>query len=159
LQEIENLRDEPGPVPEFEGCRGRGQKIEESLQPARILRETPRQLEEEWPLFLLEDPACRDEMSHILLDILEALDMGYDLRGLEAEDEAVCHLARPREKQVLSRHTVEGIVYLNRIEVLRVEGEHFFGRDALRVEPSLPFFVAIAAGAHANLHHSSIMRA
>jgi len=94
---------------------------------------------------LAQDPRSGDQVLRFLLRVLEALDVGDDLRCLQREDEPVRNLIRPPPEQGPVRHAIEGVVYLNRVEVPRIEGEHLSCGDALGIERALPLSIPIPA--------------
>jgi hypothetical protein len=78
--------------------------------------------------------------------------MRDNLRCFEGEDKTIGNLICPPAENSLGWHMIEGIVDFYRVEMCRVEMEHFPGRNLFRIEYSLPFLVAVAACTDIDFH-------
>ena len=96
------------------------------------------------------------EPTAYILGAREFFLMGNPLRCLQHEGEALRHLLAPLREHAGVGHAVEGVVDLHRVEALRVKRQHLRGRQVFRIEASLPFFVAVAAGPDADAHRVTI---
>ena len=121
-------------------------------EPRRVFLEVRRELEEDRPEPRAQRRGDAEEVAELLAAVLEPLDVGDALRGLDHEGEALRHLRRPGVEQGAVRHPVEGVVDLDRGKPLGVEAQHVGVLEVLGVEAALPLLVAVAAGPHPQLH-------
>jgi hypothetical protein len=78
--------------------------------------------------------------------------MRYDLGRFERKNETAGDLFRPGREDALVGHAIKGIIDLYRVEASRIEAKHFLGRNLLRVEFSLPFFIRISTCTDVDFH-------
>src|SRR5262249_32035797 len=73
-------------------------------------------------------------------------------RRLQNEGKPRWNLLGPVLQDRFRGHTIEGVVDLHRLKMLRVVVQHLFIREVFGIEASLPFLVGITAGADEEVH-------
>ena len=117
---------------------------EERPQPLRVEPPARGELEEDGPELVSQDLHALDEGRHRFPRILELLHVRYVPAGLGGENEIVRHRVPPLRQRLLRRQLVEGVVYLHRFEVVRVESQHRAGARPPRVERAFPVVIVPA---------------
>ena len=142
---------------ELECCAAvRRQQRKKIAQPWRILLQKRRQLKQQWPQAILQDPGDFQEIRHGIAGVLEPLFVRDPLRGLEHELEIGGNLGGPCFQDRRLGHAIKRVVDLDRAETLAVESEHLLVRQFIGIERTLPFLVGIAAGADVEVHLRSV---
>src|SRR6266550_7035683 len=127
------------------------QHSDEALQARRVEMEVRLELEKDRSQFLVE-PECRidDHLDRLLFDG-EPLDVGDIAAALDRKEEAGWGLIAPGLKTLARRLPVEGVVELDGVEVLRIEGEVLSRRQLLRIEAPAPVRVGPARTTDPNI--------
>src|SRR5205814_1403123 len=154
-QQIKSLIVEPALVAKLE-CRTqvRLQQIEKSLQPLNVFLKVWRKLKENDPESLLKQRRSLQQILCFIRDIVEALDVGDALSGFNREAKALRHLRLPILDHARLRQAIESVVDFHRRQTPRVIRKHFFRGQVLGIKTSLPFFIAVAAGADVEFHRT-----
>src|SRR6185312_1126978 len=112
---------------------GRRHAREKATEPAGILPEVWRQLEEERPALVAEPRERAEELGEGFGHVAEARKVRDPLWHLEREDEPRGRLPGPAGDRLGRGHTAEGRVELDGGEALRVVGQHPHGGEAPRI--------------------------
>src|SRR5438445_2073296 len=138
-QQAEYGGHEPGVVPEFQCEAPVGwQQANEALKAREVEVEVRLELKEDRTKLGVE-PAGRvdNQVDRFRLD-RQTLDMGDVATALDGEEEARWRLLRPANKTLPRRLPIEGVIELDRVEVLGVEGEVLARRELLGIEALTP---------------------
>src|ERR1700732_2689138 len=137
-----------------------GQHGDEVLQALEVEMEVCLQLEEDGSELVVK-PECRihDQVDRLLFD-REPLDVGDVAAAFDRKRKAWRRLLSPGLEALPWRLPIEGVVELDRVEVLRVEREVLSRRHLVRVEHLPPVRVRPARTTDTDIprHSSAILR-
>src|SRR6202165_585940 len=138
-KQLEGRRHEPRIVPELERksrvCR---QHADEALQALQVEVKIGLELEQNRSEFVAESARRVDhQLDGLRLDG-QSLDVGDVTASLDRKEETGRSLLAPGFKAFSRRLSIERVVELDRVEVLRVVGEGITRRQFLRIEALAP---------------------
>src|SRR6202171_5095887 len=151
-KQFEDRRHETPVVPDLDReAHTPRQHADETLEALLVETKVRLQLEEDRPQ-LVAEAECRadDKVDGLLLDG-EPLEVGDVAATLDGKQEARWGLVTPRFKALPRRLPVEGVIELDGVEVLRVEGEVLSCRHLLRVEDLQPVWIRPARAADSDI--------
>src|SRR6266849_1819839 len=135
VYDVRKTGGEPGRVPELEsGAAILRQLAQKISQPAKVLLEEGRHLEQDGPKLRTQLPSRLQEEGDRVAGIVQLAPMGDALGRFEREDECLRNLLGPLGDHRWGRHPVEGVVDLDGVEPGGVEAEHFRGGQVVRKE-------------------------
>src|SRR2546423_6675713 len=139
LEQVEYGGHEPGVVPELQGdARVGRQQANEALEALEVQVEVRLELKEDRTKLGAEPAGCvNNQVDRFRLDC-QPLDMGDVAAALDGEKEARRRLLRPANKALPRRPPIEGVIELDRVQVLGVESELLARRVLLGIEALTP---------------------